>query len=249
MFGNVLFNALLIFPFVYIIGYSLERLVFRQDLGRTGNMVVNLVFFVGVFVHEASHRIMDILVGVPSHNFRVKYRDENSSRASPHGSVTPKQPYQMTLLQGFLGSFAPLLFGAWIIYYLLLVAFSPIFDPVIRIIAGICTVSVFLTLSPSKGDLFFLKFSFQNDPTHGLYQLFLVALSFLFTWVVVGVYNILLPVEFLYYFIIVFFYVVFKYSFILMRIIYRKITPYDKVPHSARAFRKMAHRRYKPQKY
>ncbi|GAH36957.1 unnamed protein product, partial [marine sediment metagenome] len=87
MFGEVLFIALTIFPFVYAIGYISEKLLLSTDFGSIGNTIINLIFFVGVIVHEVSHRLMDLLVGVPSHNLRVKYRDENSSKASPHGSV------------------------------------------------------------------------------------------------------------------------------------------------------------------
>ena len=247
MFGEVLLISLTIFPFVYAIGYISEKLLLSTDFGSIGNTIINLIFFVGVIVHEVSHRLMDLLVGVPSHNLRVKYRDENSSKASPHGSVTPLHPYQMTLLQGFLTSFAPLIFGTWIIYFLLKVVFNPIFDPIARIIVGICIVSIFITLSPSRGDLFFLKFSYQNDPQHGQYQIFLVILSFLISWLLVGSFNIIFSYEFFYYFIIIFCYIILKYSFISLGILINKIR-YRKgrIPSKIRR-RRLIRRRFKPE--
>jgi len=245
MFGQVLLISLAIFPFMYFLGFIVEMALFSRDMGRAGNTIKNLVFFVGVIVHEASHYSMSALVGVPAHEFSVKYRSKYGD-ASPSGSIRPKNPYQITLLQGFLVSFAPLLIGVWIIYYLLMVAFNPFFDPVIRVIAGICCFSVFITISPSRGDLSMVKFSLQNDPTHGCYQLFLVGLSFLFSLLVVGIYNIIFPVEFLYYFIIIGFYLGLKYSFIMIRWAVNKLRFRSDVPHSAAGYRRYARRRYKP---
>lgn len=246
MFGSVLLMVLAIFPFVYAIGYVTERYLLSTDLGTIGNTIINLLFFVGVIVHELSHRLMNLLVGVPSHNLRVKYRDDNSSKVNPHGSVTPVKPHQMTFLQGFLTSFAPLIFGVWIIYFLLKVTFNPIFDPIIRIISGICIVSIFITLSPSRGDLSFLKFSYQNDPQHSQYQIFLVILSFLISWAVAGRFNIILPYEFFYYFIIIFFYIVLKYSLISMRIVINKIR-HRKGRIPSKVKRRLIRRRFKPE--
>ena len=247
MFGDMLFISLFIFVFVYGIGHLTEVFIVQRDLGRVGNTAKHLFFFVGVIFHEASHRLMDILVGVPSHNLSVKYRDENSSRTNPHGSVTLKHPHQMTFLQAFLGSFAPVLFGAWVMYYLLMVAFNPFFDPIIRVIAGLVTVSILMTLKPSQADLRWLSISFQNDSQHSLYQIFLVTISFLITWAVVGVYDIIFPVEYLYYFLIILFYVVLKYGFILIRVLFNKLQ--SEIPHSARSVKRMARRRYKPKHY
>jgi hypothetical protein len=247
MFGGKLFISLVIFLFVYIIGHLTEVFIVQRDLGRVGNTVKHLFFFVGVIFHEASHRLMDILVGVPSHNLSVKYRDENSGHTNPHGSVTLRQPHQMTFLQAFLGSFAPVLFSAWVMYYLLLVAFNPFFDPIIRVIAGLVTVSVLMTLKPSHADLRWLTISFQNDSQHSLYQIFLVILSFLITWAIVGVYEIMFPVEYLYYFLIILFYVLLKYGFILARLLVNKLR--SEIPHSRRSYRRMARRRYKPKHY
>ena len=245
MFGQVLLVSLFIFPFMYVFGLIVERALFSRDMGKAGNTVKNLLFFVGVIVHEASHRSMCAMVGVPAHEFSVKYRSKYGD-ASPSGSINPRNPYQITLLQGFLVSFAPLLIGVWIIYFLLKVAFNPFFDPVIRVIAGICCFSVFITISPSQADLSMVKFTLQNDPSRGFYQIFLVGLSFLISWMLVGIYNIILPIEFLYYFIIIGFYIGLKYSFIGLRWCINKLRFRKGVPHSAAGYRRYARRHYKP---
>ena len=94
-----------------------------------------------------------------------------------------------------------------------------------------------------------VKFTFQNDPSHGLYQLLLIGLSFLIVWMLVGMYNIMLPFEFYYYFIIIFVYIILKYSFILLRIIVNKIRFYKGIPHSAAGYRRLARRGHRPKKH
>jgi hypothetical protein len=246
MFGQLLLTSLGIFPLIYAIGYFMENVIFGRDFGRLGNTIKNMLFFLGVVVHEVSHRMMCALTGVPAYNTRVRYRSKNSSEPYPGGAVSIRYPQRMTFLQGFLLCFAPLLFGTWVIYFLLQMCFNPFFDPIIRIIGGLCIVSIFLTLSPSKADLSFLKFTYQNDPTHGQYQILLVSLSFLITWVLVGFYNISLPVEYLYYFIIIACYICLKYSFLSLRIVIRRIkSGKGRIPSKINT-KKLVRRRFKP---
>lgn len=246
MFGEVLLVSLIVFPFVYLIGYGSHRLLYAKDLGSIGNTFKHLLFFVGVIVHEVSHRTMCAITGVPAYNTRVKYREDDSGRAAPHGSVTPRQPFQMSFLQAFLVSFAPLLFGAWIIYFLLQVAFSSSFDPLLRIITVFCSISILITSSPSQADLSLVKFGYQNDPQHGQYQIFLVTLSFLISWGLVGGFNIIFPYEFLYYFIIIFCYIILKYSLISIKILVNKIR-YRKGRIPSKVKRRLIRRRFKPE--
>jgi len=247
MFGEILLIALGIFPVMYLIGYASEIFLFSSDLGRIGNTIKHLLFFIGVIVHELSHRTMCAIIGVPAYNTRVKYRSENSNEAAPHGSVSLRQRFQMSFLQAFLVSFAPLLIGAWIIYFLLKLAFSSEFNPLFRIIAAFCCISILIASSPSRGDLSFVKFGYQNDPQHGQYQIFLVILSFLISWLLVGSFNIIFPYEFFYYFIIIFCYIILKYSFISLRILINKIQ-YRKgrIPSKVRR-RRLIRRRFKPE--
>lgn len=246
MFGEVLLISLSVFPVIYLIGYGSEKFLYSKDLGTIGNIFKHLLFFVGVIVHELSHRTMCAITGVPAYNTRVKYRDEYSGEADPHGSVSLKQRFQMSFLQTFLVCFAPILIGAWIIYFLLQVALSSSFDPVIKIIAAFCCISILLTSSPSRADLSFVKFGYQNDPQHSQYQIFLVIISFLISWVLVGVFSITLPYEFFYYFIIIFCYIILKYSLISIRILSNKIR-YRKGKITSKVKRRLIRRRFRPE--
>ncbi|MFX1478490.1 MAG: hypothetical protein ACFFCI_10180 [Promethearchaeota archaeon] len=240
MVGEVFLASLGVFPVMYVVGYAIENLLVRNDFGRAFNTIIKILLFIGVVAHELSHRLVCALTGVPAFNTSVKYRP------IPHGSVTLKQRFQYTLLQGFLIGFAPLLIGAWAIYFLILAAFNPFFHPLVRILAGFSSFSILLALSPSRVDLSSIQEGFQNDPQHGLYQIFLVGLSFLLTWIVVVVYHLRFPFEFLYYFIIIFFYIILKYFFILLRVViekirFRKGRPYHKI-----RYKRFARRRYGP---
>ena len=147
MVGEMLLMSLAIFPIMYFIGYLCDRILFSRDYGRILKTIIRILFFIGVIVHELSHRLVCALTGVPAHNTTVKYRP------LPHGYVKPREPLQYTLLQGVLVCFAPLLIGTWLIYFLLIATFNPIFHPIFRIIAGFSSFSILLTLAPSRGDL------------------------------------------------------------------------------------------------
>lgn len=232
---------------MYILGFIIEHALFSRDMGKAGNMIKNLVFFVGVIVHELSHRIMCALTGVPTDGISVKYRDKYG-QVNPNGSVSPRNMYQINFMQGVLISFAPLLIGVWVIYLFLVIASNPFFDPVIRVIAGVCAFSVFITLAPSQADLSMVKISFQNDPSQGIYKITLVLAAFLLSWILVGIYNIVFPVEFLYYFIIIGFYFGLKYTITFLKWIINKIRFRSGVPHSAAGYRRYARRHTKPKK-
>jgi len=244
MFGLILLIGLAILPVIYLIGYTSYRLLYVKDLGSFGNTFKHLLFFVGVIVHELSHRIICLITGVPAYNMRVKYRAENSSSAAPHGSVSLRQPFQISFTQAFLISFAPLLIGTWIIYFLLQVVLSTSFNPIFRIIAVFCILSILLTISPSKTDLAGIKQGYQNDPQHGQYQIFLITLSFLISWALVGWFNIIFPYEFFYYFIIILSYFFLKYYFLSIRILINKIR-YRNGEIPAKVKRRLVRRRFK----
>jgi hypothetical protein len=247
MFGFVFLITFAIFPVIYLIGYASFKLLYVKDLGSIGNTFKHLLFFLGVIVHELSHRVTCFITGVPAYNMRVKYRADNSSRAAPHGSVSLNQPFQITFTQALLISFSPLLIGTWIIYFLLQVVLSNSISLVFRVIAVFCILSILLTLSPSQSDLAGIKRGYQNDPQHGQYQIFLIILSFLISWAIVEIYDIIFPYEFFYYFLIIFCYIFLKYSFISSRVLLNKIKSRNgRIPSNVKR-RKLIRRRFKPE--
>lgn len=246
MFGEVFLIAITVFPFMFLVSWTLERVLLRRKYGKLIGITMSLIFFLGVIVHECSHRLMCALTGVPTNAFVLRYRDRKTGIVFPSGGVGLERPLQVTFLQGFLLSFAPLLIGMWIFYFLLIAAFNPLIDPLYRIIAGICSIGVILASSPSQADLVVIKQSYQNDPQHGLYQIFLLALSFMTAWGLVGWFNIMFPFEFFYYFLIVIFYTMFKYGFILLRIAKIKIEQRTGKSRYKPRYKRYVRRRYKP---
>lgn len=223
MFGEAFLIGLAVFPFMYIVSWGFEQVLMRRKYGKLINITLNILFFFGVIVHESCHRVMCAISGVPVEKMSVSYRHQKLGTVAPRGYVRPSRKFQITFMQGFLIAFAPLLIGIWIFYFLLVATFNQAIDPILRIITGILSVSVLLCSQPSMGDLGMVWFHYRNDPRHGTYQLFLLFLSFMITWSTVGLFNIFLPFEFLYYFIMIFYYFAFKYAFILTRILIHKI--------------------------
>jgi hypothetical protein len=246
MFGTMFLIALAIFPFMYAISWGFEKVLVRGDYGRLINTIIKILCFFGIIVHESCHRVMCAITGVPVDKFSVSYRDRETGIVAPRGFVTPSRKHQITFMQGFLVAFAPLLIGIWIFYFLLLVACNPLLDPLFRIIAVILSISVLLCSQPSMDDLRMVMFHYRNDPFHGIYQIFLLLLSFMTAWITVIIFHIFFPYEFLYYFIIILYYFVFKYSFILLRIAINKIQHRNGKSRYKTKYKQYVRRRQKP---
>ncbi len=247
MFEEIIAVTFLIFPFTWVIGYIIQILItkkaIRKELGPF-SQIVNVLTYIGVFVHEGCHRITCLIVGMPTKGVSVAFRDM-FGRVNPHGHVDPDQPYQSTLLQGVLVSLAPMLIGTWMVYFSLMVVFSPLYDPIYRILAVIFCISVLLAITPSSADINFIGTMYQNDPVYSLYQIFLVGLSFFGLWISVEIFHWYFTLEFFYYFILIVSYYMFKYLFKLMKFISSKITR-NKEKYRPRRFRRLARRRFRP---
>ena len=249
MFEQILVVTFLIFPFTWFIGYIIEVHIGRKAIDKKFgyfNPIVNILTFIGVFVHELSHRLTSFIVRMPARDFTVAFRNR-FGEVNPHGHVTPDRPYQCTLLQGILVSIAPVLIGTWIIYFSLMVVFSPLIEPIYRIAAGVFCVSVLLAIAPSSADIRYAYGVFQNDPEHSIYQLFLVGLSFLGLWWLLDFTRWYFPLEFVYYFFLIAFYYEFKYLFIGISLCFKRVTKkQDK--YRPKRFKRFARRRFKPKR-
>ncbi|MHA2130700.1 MAG: hypothetical protein ACW99L_12065, partial [Promethearchaeota archaeon] len=245
MFYDVIIFTFFWVPAICLIGYLFEVFLYRKNLGPF-SWIINILTVVGVLIHEISHRIMCAITGVPAGNMRVRIRNRQTKEISVGGSVSLKHPFQMTFLQGLLVGLAPLLFGTWMIYFSLLVAFNSIFDPLYRIIAGLFCLSVLLALVPSSVDIAGLRYRYQNDPKHSWYQVFLLILSFAIAWVLVDYLVINLPFEFLYYFVIAFCYGLLKYTFLGINTVFAKLGARKNKHKRKRGYKRLVRRRFKP---
>ncbi|MFW9822412.1 MAG: hypothetical protein ACFFE4_05730 [Candidatus Thorarchaeota archaeon] len=209
-------------------------------------IIVNIFAFIGVFFHEISHFMLCILTGVPVDSVSIRLRSERSGRINPHGSVKTKRPHQESFLQAALTALGPVLIGAWIIYFALQITFNSLIDPIFRIIAGFIAISILITSTPSRQDFSLITHGFSRDPQHSLYQLTLIITSVLFTWVMVVLFNIVFPIEFLYYIIIIIWYITLKYSIIgIQWCIINVLKKFGKVQYKS-GFRQFTRRKYKP---
>ncbi len=159
----------------------------------------NLIAIVGVFVHEVAHYTVSLIVGGNPGKIRVKYRNEDKTRVSPHGSVSNPEFKRQSVLQAFSISFAPLLVSTLLFMFCLDVVFHIQTDLWVKVVAIIFSVSLVFGLKPSGQDAKVVGYAYQNDPRYSVYQIFLLLLSGVLVWLFVDLYFIVLPFEVMYY--------------------------------------------------
>jgi hypothetical protein len=248
MVGDLFIVSLTVFPFVLVLGYILEMLIVRRNLGPF-TIIKNALMYIGVFFHEISHYTICLLTGAPIAGISVKLRSESTGRVAPHGEVVPKKPNQMTFLQSVLMGLGPVLVGTWIIYFSLITAVNSLLHPLFRIISVLLIIAILLASTPSPADFHMMKVGFSNDPRHSIYQLLLFMLSILVSWGIVIIFNISFHIEFFYYFIIIGWYIALKYSFIGIRWGVNKIGTRLGDEQFKLRFRRFSRRRYKSSKF
>ncbi|MHA1987212.1 MAG: hypothetical protein ACW98D_11275 [Promethearchaeota archaeon] len=248
MVGDLFIVSLVVFPVVLFLGYILENLVIRRDLGPF-NFIINVFSFVGVLFHELSHYALCLMTGVPAGRMIVRFRSGYTGEVAPGGAVELKKPHQATFLQSILISLGPVLIGTWIIYFSLIIALSSFFHPVYRIFAGFLAFAILLASTPSAHDFRMMRLGLDNDPRHSLYQLFLLTISILMSWGVVILLKISFPIEFFNYFIIIAWYVVLKYSFIGIRWGITKILKRFGKEQDRTGFKRFSRRKYTSSKF
>ncbi len=244
MVGDLFIVSLVAFPVVLFLGCLLENLVIRRDLGPF-NFIINILNYIGVLFHELSHYALCLLTGVPAGRMFVRFRNGYTGEVAPHGAVELRSPRQETFLQSILVSLGPVLIGTWIIYFSLTIALSSLFHPVYRIIAGFLAFAILLASTPSGPDFRLMRLGLDNDPRHSIYQLFLLTLSILLSWGVVILFKISFPIEFFYYFIIIAWYFVLKYSLIGIRWVITNVLKRFGREQDRTKFKRFSRRRYK----
>lgn len=177
---------------------------------------LNVLTFVGVFVHEVSHYTLCVLFGVKTGKFTVKYRSEDKIRVAPHGSVALPEFERNSFLQTFVISVAPLLVSTFLFLFCLDVIFNIETDPWVDVVAAVFCVSLFIGSEPSGQDMKVIGKTFRKDPRYSFFQIALIVASGAIVWFFVDLYFISLPFEVLYY-IEFFFFVVLIYF--LLRIV------------------------------
>lgn len=236
----------LIFLGILIISWIMSRCVFDERAGMVKPIAIRL-FFVGVIFHELAHYMMSFVVGKMPVKMKIKWRNEDNGKKSPHGSVQLENP--PSFLQAIVIALGPLYISTWLIFFLWFgVILNPVFNPIIKTIAVFLIFSLFLTASPSRGDLHYVNNSFKNAPAYSWYQILLISLSIGILWLSLLSTQITFILDVFYYLAIGGIYLLLKFSFIGVRKFMIKLQSRNfKKPEKIR-FKRFSRQHYKPKK-
>ena len=240
-----IFIILIWFPVILVTSYFIKKILLTHDIGPF-NSLINTLRYIGVAVHEISHYIMCLLVGVRPLGIEIKLKDELTRITAPHGAVS-FDSHGYSFLQSTLIGLAPTIVSTWLFFWSLEITFTQTFDPLIRILAGFFCLTLLLGAAPSAVDFRNIGRSFKKSPKYSCYQLFLVVLSGIMIWYILQYYEII--IYNLFYFILVGIgYTVLKYSFMGIKIFIHSIYSKDRTNSTGRNFKKFTQKRFKPSK-
>jgi hypothetical protein len=200
--------------------------------------------YIGVVIHELSHYLISLLVGIKPRKIKIKYRHEKMGYIAPHGSVQVKPE---SLLQGVLMALAPLYVSTWFaVLFFTIFAYSNYWFW-IRLIALLLLISTIMGAAPSSADISFIFHAVSFDPLYALYQCFLLIISIVIVWGFLSYFEIVFLLDVFYYISIAVIYWCLKLTFIgISKGLYLLRTKQQK-SHKLK-IRRFARRRYKPKK-
>jgi len=236
---DLIFWFMLMFASSKMLGYVRNR-----QIGPF-KTILNILSFVGVFVHEISHLILNIAFGVKVKRFSVKYRDKVTRRVAPNGAVTFKDFHRNSLMQIIMGSIAPLFISTLLFMFCLDIIFLLNLNPWVNVVTGFFAISLLIGSRPSTQDFRLIGLAFSNNPRYSLYQLFLVMVSIVIVWFYIDFSILALPYDVIYY--ILFFSTIVLLYFILKYSMRGLLTLYNRMrPSSAQKLTHVTRKRHKP---
>ena len=240
-------EELIVFGIILIVSLCARYLASNSAKEKLG--IIHSIFlrlnFIGVIVHEISHYVMNIVVGIKPGGIKIAWRSEKTNIRSPHGWVKSKP---RSFLQAFLICMAPLYISTWLFFWLLQISLDSNFIPLIRLLAGIICVSVILGAAPSGTDFNNIPRAFRDDPHNSVYQIFLIFISGTLLWLILSITHLEFIHAFFYHLAIAGIYFMLKYSLLGMMTISRVIFSRDyKKPHKVK-INYGIRRQYKPKK-
>jgi len=203
-------EELAIFFLFLVLSLLARNFLLRKDLGAF-NYILLILSFVGVAVHEISHYIMNLAVGIVPEKIEINWRDKETHQRSPQGLVRSKP---RSLLQAVVICLAPLYISTWLFFLSLQVAANTHVHPILRITAIFFCVSLIIGAAPSNADFNNIPKAFRKDPHNSLYQIFLILLSGVILWIIILYTQIVFILDIFYYLAIIGLYLLLRFSFL-----------------------------------
>jgi len=237
-------EELVVFAIILVISLFFRHLISKgKSLSPFYGILIRLEY-IGVVIHEISHYLISLLVGIKPRRIEIKFRHEDMGFVAPHGEVLVRPE---SFLQGFLISFAPLYISTWLaVLFFNIFAYSNFWWG-IRFIAILFLVSTIIGAAPSSADISCIFRSIGVDPIYTLYQIFLIIISIFILWAFLYYFEIVFFLDVFYYLSIAVIYWGLKLGFMgISKIIFLTRSKSQK-SHKLR-IRRIARRRYKPKK-
>jgi hypothetical protein len=233
------FEFLIILPFFYIISYIIRKILvnIRSQPARSFIMILA---FVGVFIHEVCHAITCLLMGIRPNHFSVHFYDRYTGEVSPHGMVS-HETHHLSFLQNFMISIAPLVISSWLFFWSLGILLYEDIDMLTYFFHLFFCISLLIGATPSYQDFRSAWDVFKLDPRYSLYQIFLLVVAGFLVWYLLDFYQIFLSIDIIYYILVALMYVIMKYSFRGLGVLYYLIARKRRDPYF---YPKMNYRRY-----
>jgi hypothetical protein len=220
MFEDIWFYLL-----VFAISFSL-MFIYRLKLGPF-RVVLNVLGFIGIIVHELSHYLLCKLVGVPVKRIFVQYRNKRTGTVALAGAVVLKEPRRMSFLQALVTGFAPLFISSWLIMFCFDLLSNPFLEDYFYFFISFMIVSLMFGGAPSHADIRICYNSFKRSPVYSVYQIFLLFISIFTVVLYVNISVFVNSLEFLIYILqfisIGVIYFIYKYIFRYCNHLLRKL--------------------------
>ena len=214
--------------------------------------IVKALAVVGIIFHELCHLLMCVICNAPIEKITLINREESEkNRGFTYFGEVKVREHNISFLQAFLISFAPLYFSFWLIFFLLNFLVNNQVHPLIFLPSIFMMISLSLSAAPSFSDLAIIPRAFQNGIYHSLYQILLVVISILTVWMLFVAFSFQYFHEILVYLMITVFYFIYKYGFkiigYILKSIKRNWLEDYRSPKQIR-FKRFTRSRYKPKK-
>jgi hypothetical protein len=210
----------------------------------------NILFFLGVFVHEFSHLMFCFIFRVPTNGMRFQFIDRREGMVNPQGSVRLAEYSRMSMMQALMVGIAPLFISTFLFMGCLdvMLTFETTFE--VQIFVFILAISIFFTAAPSHADTSHIFRAAAGEPLQSFFQFLYVVVSLMISLHVVDLSGIILPLEVLYY-MSYFALTIIIYSIIVLlsrivRVTFRHFFPVDN--YSSKQVQRKRHKPKKPPK-